>query len=368
MYRISGKLQQYAWGIPGGLAAWHDGKSGGPEAELWFGAHLNGPSPLVDSPDKTLADVAGVENVPLLVKLLAADRPLSIQIHPPTDQAEARFAQQQADPSLEKLLADPLAKTEMLIALYPFSILQGLREPSLAIGILDGLGGTAAEAASLLGSGDVKGAIRILLGMSAEELVDLDERLPAVAAAAGLDPSGIEALTIVARDYPGDPGVLVASIMGQLVMSEGEAVYVEAGVVHAYITGIGVEVMTASDNVLRLGLTPKVVAVDEALEALQPQLLPQLMQPGPQLLANGGSLRSYEPHDAPFDVQWLHSGTATYPSGHYRLVLCVSGSTTVTGGGESLTLAPGQAAAVLAAEPEVEVSATASAFTARSAN
>ncbi len=364
MYRISGKLQQYAWGIPGGLAAWHDGGHEGPEAELWYGAHTNGPSPLVDTPGRTLADVVDDGSVPLLVKLLAAARPLSIQIHPPSDQAVARFAQQQADPSLPVLLADPLAKTEMLIALYPFSVLQGLREPKLAARILEGLGGTAATAAQPLLAGDVKAAIRILLGIPTDELAILDQRVATVAAAAGLGPSGVEALTIVARDYPGDPGVLVAAIMDQLVMTEGEAVYVEAGVVHAYVSGTGVEVMTASDNVLRLGLTPKVVAVDEALAALAPQLTPQLMEPEAVPLTGGGTLRHYEPAGAPFDVQWLTSGNTGYASGRYRLVLAVSGSTVVQGD-ETITLSPGQAAAVLADEAKIDVNTTGGAFITR---
>ena len=87
-----------------------------------------------------LTDFVSAEDAPVLVKLLAAARPLSIQIHPPSDQAERNFAAQQADPSLPKLLADGLAKTEMLIAVRPFSVLQGMREPQLAAAILRQVG------------------------------------------------------------------------------------------------------------------------------------------------------------------------------------------------------------------------------------
>ena len=99
---------------------------------------MNGPSPLADGAGE-LTDFVSAEDAPVLVKLLAAARPLSIQIHPPSDQAERNFAAQQADPSLPKLLADGLAKTEMLIAVRPF-VLQGMREPQLAAAILRQVG------------------------------------------------------------------------------------------------------------------------------------------------------------------------------------------------------------------------------------
>lgn len=366
MFRISGYLQNYAWGVPSGLVAWRrEGQSGEPkpEAELWYGAHPNGPSPLVDETG-TLVDEAG-DKATLLVKLLAAARPLSIQIHPPTDQAEARFAAQQADPSMPKLLADSLAKTEMLIAVRPFSVLQGLRDPMIATAILRQLGPAVEPAAEKLSDGDVKGAIRELLALPADELAELTPKVPSAAAAASLGAPGVEALALVASNFPGDPGVLVAALLDHRVLSEGQAVYVPAGVVHAYVQGTGVEVMTASDNVLRLGLTPKTIAVDESLQALDPELHPEPMSGEPRSLEDGGTHRHYAPNGAPFIVDWISAGKFVAEAGDYRLVLAVGGATTVSTGDQTLTLEQGQAAAITADEPAAKVSTSGSVVIAR---
>lgn len=370
MFRITGALQAYPWGVRGGLRSWLPAPIGavgddaiGPEAELWFGAHQNGPSPLVDHPGRTLPEVTAATDVPLLVKLLAAARPLSIQVHPPADLAVAGYRAQQADPSLPRLLADSLAKDEMLIALKPFSALQGLRDPQIAAEILAGLGGVGSEAAALLRAGDPKEAIRRVLAGDPAELARAGERIAATAAGIGLPASDVQALAVISRSYPGDPGVVVAAMLEHRSLSPGEAIYLPAGVAHAYVSGTGVEVMTASDNVLRLGLTGKTVAVDAALAALRPDLRPEPLRASPIELPDGGKLRRYQPAGAPFEVTWLSGGVATFDVHRYRLVLATSGEVVVRDGCElELTLAPGQAAAVTAVDGSLTVSARGSAF------
>jgi len=368
MHRIAGHLQAYAWGVPGGLRDWQSAADLGladatrPEAELWFGAHPNGPSPLVDPHvSGTLRDAVDPEQAPVLVKLLAAARPLSIQIHPSAALAEQIFAAQEA-PAMPTLLADTLAKTEMLIALRPFSVLQGLRAPELAAAILAAVGEPAMRASELVNQGDPAGAIRSLLAIPADQLPALTATLPAAARSAGLNARGVKALELVAGDYPGDPGVLVAALLDHQILAAGEAVYVPAGVVHAYIEGTGVEVMTSSDNVLRLGLTPKVVAVDEALAALDLSLRPVRLSPEPVLTTDGGTTATYAPAGAPFTVQRVSAGTVSASGGRYRLVLAVDGACDVTCGDQAFVLERGQAATVLAAEPAVEVVTAGTAF------
>lgn len=370
MYRINGFLQNYAWGVPGGLLAWQSNEQRDatdvslPQAELWYGAHANGPSGLVDQPG-SLRDYVTTQQAPLLVKMLAARTPLSIQIHPPAQLAEARFAAQQLDPGLPKLLSDALAKTEMLIAVKPFSVFCGLRDLSVTSQIFHAVGPELDEARHAVNAGDVKQAIRILLALDASDLPSLTSRLPQAAVTSRVDGPGVAALELVAKTYPGDTGVFVAAMLAQRVLAPGEAIYVPAGVVHAYITGTGVEVMTASDNVLRLGLTSKTIAIDESLAALNPELSPEPMDGDPQPCSGGGMQRHYAPSNAPFIVDSITAGTLRSRAGNYRLVLPVEGSATVHHAGGQVDLHQGEALAVLADESEISVAARGVSFVAR---
>ncbi len=371
MYRIRGYLQNYPWGISGGLRSWlgnADRATLDPseaEAELWYGSHQNGPSPIVGGRGATLRDEVDPPRVPLLVKLLAAARPLSIQVHPPLAQAIAGFGAQQRDHKLPRLLSDSAAKTEMLIAIKPFSALQGWREFGLAAQILAGVGGSASDAAVELRAGAIKQAIAMLLAIPRAELDSLNGKVPAAAAAAELGPAAIAALATVAANYPSDPGVLVAVLLDHCSLVPGEAVFLPAGVVHAYVTGTGLEVMTASDNVLRLGLTNKVVAVDAALAALRLDLRPQRLEPPSVALPDGGHVREYEPEGGPFRVTAMTEGAVEFAEPSYRLVLSVVGQATVSVAGRDVTLNAGEAAAVLDDDGPMIVAAGAATFVAR---
>ena len=120
MHVIDGNLQDYAWGIVDGLSPWRkappvDVVTGKPEAELWYGAHVNGPSQLTvnstTGSNVTLADEVNDSDVPILVKLLAAAKPLSLQIHPSEALAESLLTRQESHPDGPQLLSDPYAKT-----------------------------------------------------------------------------------------------------------------------------------------------------------------------------------------------------------------------------------------------------------------
>lgn len=366
MFKIAGFLQEYPWGIPGGLTSWIPADRGldrrEPEAELWFGAHRNGPSPLGDGAGGSLRDHVGSEDVPLLVKLLAASRPLSIQVHPQGPLAERVFAAQGQDPALPRLLSDSAAKTEMLIALKPFSALQGFRDPGLAAAILEAVGGPTDDAVAALRSGDIRHAIRTLLALSPGQVQSAIDRLPAAAAGAGLQSSGVRALAFVADSYPGDPGVLVAALLDHVELDPGQAVFLPTGVAHSYVSGTGAEVMTASDNVLRLGLTNKPIAVDLGIEAIDPDGRPQLLSPRRMAIGGDGNVRRYDPDGGPFCVSWMEGGDLTFSDPCYRLVLNTGGQATVAGRSGELNLSVGEAAAVLADEGAIHVKATADVF------
>jgi len=338
---VGGFRQDYDWGKRDGLAEWTAVPTGGPQAELWFGAHPSGPSPVVMG-DGTMADrIAGV---PLLAKILAAGSPLSLQVHPDAETAEA-WAR---DPTASDLLADSAEKTEMLIAIEPFRILAGWTPAERARDILAAVGADAAVLAAL-DAADRATAVRLLLG-DRPVATDGDGWRRAVRAAGAGDVAE-ENMAFVADRFGTDRGVAVAALLASDLLAPGDAVYVPAGVPHAYVAGVGFEVMNSSDNVLRLGLTGKRMSVEHSLAAIRDDRSAVIIRaPADHCSAPAG---------APFRVQTL-AGQQTYdaPTGAYRLVVVLAGSGDVTTDSVTKVAQAGQAIAIPAQAAAARVTTT----------
>lgn len=339
MEHVTGYLQTYDWGTIDGLARWA-GATGTPQAELWFGTHPNGASRRVADGGPATVDL------PILTKVLAAARPLSIQVHPPGELAEDYYARQEADPDAPRLLADPNPKAEILVALEPFEILEGFRDAAVSAAVFEALGPEFTPAVKSLVNGDIPAAVRWLLDVPRETVARSAPGLPDAFADAGLAPRSAAVIRHVLQVYPDDPGVFVAAMLHSRTLAPGEAVYVDPGTVHAYVRGLGVEVMNASDNVLRLGLTTKTISVDHALEALSVDAQPHSCEP----VVNGG-VSLYAPPAAPFAVTVVRDDRTLARSGVARTVVCVEGGTSVDGD----RLEPGEAALIAADEADVPV-------------
>jgi mannose-6-phosphate isomerase len=261
MRRIEGVVQHYAWGdpafIPGLLGLEPDGR---PWAELWIGTHPNGPATFLDG--TPLGDVTGP--LPYLLKVLAAAEPLSLQTHPNAEQAADGFAR--------GVYPDRNAKPELLCALTPFEALCGVRPVGATLALLGKLGQGAAELAEVLVERGPGPALdRLYRGvLDARPLID------ACAAAAGPEAAWVRRL---ADMYPGEPSVAATLLLNLVRLAPGEALRLEAGNLHAYLHGAGIELMGASDNVVRGGLTVKQVDVDELLAVLDPTPLDQPVLP-----------------------------------------------------------------------------------------
>lgn len=344
MHLIVGALKDYEWGPVDGLARWLGRVTGEPQAELWFGAHDSGPSPLLGS-HQHLAEVSEPGDVPVLVKLLAAAKPLSIQVHPTGDVALAQWQAQQG--GADRVYADANEKAELLIALEPFSAFAGWRDFDQVIEMLQAIDGTA-PASAALGSGDLIGAIRSLLELGASADVEqFVARLPEAAAAAGLPEASRAAYRSVAGYFPQDRGALLTCLLKDVHLQPGQSMFVPAGVPHSYVSGLALEVMTSSDNVVRLGLTPKPVFIEHALQAMVPDAEPVIRR------ETGGVIAT----PAGFDVQFLQEGSSSAQAGRYRLILALNGVLSLTCGSVELEIQPGQAAAILANEPDVRITA-----------
>ena len=272
---LSNTPRDYAWGSRTLLAAL-EGRdpASGPEAEVWFGDHPGDPADVAGG--GTLDAVTG-GSLPYLLKLLAAASPLSIQVHPTIAQAQAGWAREAGmdadDP--RRNYRDDNHKPELIVALSErFESLSGLRPVGDTLRLFALLGdgpGVAALRDRLLAEGDVlRDAIGWLL--SGDARTEVDEIIAAVRDAAATSTGewaeGLRAIAGIADSYPGDPGVVVALLMNHVVLSRGEGLFLRAGLLHAYVSGLGVEIMAASDNVLRGGLTPKHIDVAELLSIL----------------------------------------------------------------------------------------------------
>jgi mannose-6-phosphate isomerase len=286
---LGGLLKQYAWGAIDAMQPWTGTASGGPEAELWFGLHTSGRSPLMSAHDP--ADVA----TELLVKVLAASVPLSIQIHP-----DPQCIATLTDSGLTHLLADSREKIEMLIAVDDFDALAGLREPAEGSSVLMAMG--KAREAQFFADGHVQECIRSLAAAGAMSDVGVESVLSCLS-----DDDRI-VMEQVVNAFPRDPGLSIAFLMQPLRLQPGDALFVTSGVMHAYVAGLGVEVMTSSDDVLRLGLTAKEIAVEAALMALNTSRDVLCIR------AEAGSQR-YEAPTSPFTVERVVNGAASAPAG-----------------------------------------------------
>jgi mannose-6-phosphate isomerase len=332
MRPITGVAQHYAWGdpaaIPEILGVQADGQ---PWAEWWLGTHPGAPATLADG--SPLSAVSS--ELPYLLKLLAAADPLSLQTHPDTATAEAGFAREQAAgialDDARRIYRDPFAKPELLCALAPFDTLCGFRPVDRTVELLERLG--AGELARTLREHGLEATVTGLYRSQ------LDPR-PAVAGCAHDDSPEAELVTRLDAMYPGDASVVVTLLLNRVHLQPGEAIFLGPGNLHAYVHGFGVEVMGASDNVVRGGLTPKHIDVDELLSVLRYEALPDpVVRP---IEAQPGRWR-YPTPDAPFEL-WRFEIDEIMPhtAEGRELLLCTDGDCGLLARGHAGYLAEGE--------------------------
>jgi mannose-6-phosphate isomerase len=293
MWQLQTSVRHYPWGsrtvIPDLLG--EPSPAHRPYAELWVGAHPDEPSVLSDGtpldkaierrPEELLGAAVRArfgDRLPFLMKVLAAEQPLSLQAHPTNEQAEAGFAAEEAagvphgDPT--RTFKDPFHKPELLLALTPFEALCGFRPVEESLHCLAKLQVPELKPTiAALARGGLRAAIPQLLALPPEHREILVSAVAEAAArfVAAHDPEFINTYrwaASLAETYPGDPGVVISLMCNHLRLAPGEAVFLPAGNLHAYLSGAGVEVMASSDNVLRGGLTGKYVDLAALIEVL----------------------------------------------------------------------------------------------------
>ena len=251
------------------------------------------------------------------------------------------------------MYSDDQEKTELLVALEPFEAFCGWRDMGMAARVLAQVPGTG-DAVQALESGDREAALRALLELASTcDIRAWNAELPVAVERARWSETDIDAYRTVVREFPEDPGVPVTVLLDRISLGVGDAVYVPAGIPHSYIRGIGVEVMTSSDNVLRMGLTGKPVHREEAIRCLDWSAAPVVIR-GSDHIAPAG---------APFSVDLVRE--ARVASGCYRLLLALDGPLTAEFPDVEVDVAMGEALALTADEPEVRVRTSGSAAVVR---
>ncbi|MFD1146633.1 mannose-6-phosphate isomerase, class I [Saccharothrix hoggarensis] len=341
MRKLETIVREYHWGSRTALAEMRGepSPSPAPQAELWVGAHPDDPSRLADSGvalDRYLAaNPAGLlgpdslaafgPRLPFLLKVLAVDAPLSLQVHPNRDQAVVGFA--------EHGYRDDRPKPEVLVALTEFETLSGFRRPAETVALLDALDlPSLAPLRSRLAVGETWDALRWAL-------CGADADLVAEVAGAAVRVPGLAHVAELAKVYPADAGVVAALLLNAVRLRPGQAVHVGAGVLHAHLRGTGVELMANSDNVLRAGLTTKPVDVRAVLSLVDHRTGPAAVLDA----EDGGPLRTYRTPEPEFRLHSVRDG-AVLPGDGPQLLLCTSGSVTLTRGGEQVVLSGGESA------------------------
>jgi mannose-6-phosphate isomerase len=297
---IRGAVRTYAWGSRTAIAEFtgRPAPTPHPEAELWLGAHPGDPARLegaggeislldaiAGDPDGELGPTVRErfgDVLPFLVKVLAADEPLSLQAHPSARQAVEGFEREDRAGvpvnSPVRNYRDCNHKPELLVALSDFAALAGFRPAARSVALMKALAvaGLDPYIALLADQSDAAGLRALFTTWITAPQPDVDKLIPAVLEGAvsyirsGATEFAPEARTILelGERYPGDAGVLAALLLNRISLTPGEGIFLPAGNLHSYLHGVAMEVMANSDNVLRGGLTPKHVDVPELLRVL----------------------------------------------------------------------------------------------------
>ena len=381
MQKLINSVQNYAWGSKTALTDLYGiaNPNNLPMAELWMGAHPKSSSKIEDASGqvRSLRDVIEADKaallgdkvaqrfgeLPFLFKVLCADQPLSIQVHPNKQASEIGFAKENAAgiplDAAERNYKDPNHKPELVFALTPFLAMNAFREFSEIISLLQPVAGANNAIAHFLENPNAEALSQLfasLLNMQGEEKSHALAVLKAALESQQGEPW--ETIRLIAQFYPDDSGLFSPLLLNVVKLNPGEAMFLFAETPHAYLQGVALEVMANSDNVLRAGLTPKYIDIPELVANVK-----FVAKPAAELLTqpvkNGAELDFPIPvEDFAFSLHDLSQTETTIAQESAAILFCVEGEATLHKGEQRLVLKPGESAFVAANESPVSVSGT----------
>ena len=359
-------IRPYAWGSRHGIAQLQGRPvpAPGPEAELWMGAHPSAPSGVAETtldaviaadPDRELGPACVARfgpRLPFLLKVLSAEQALSIQLHPSRAQAQVGFRAGNVN------YVDDWPKPELLCALTPFEVLAGLRDPSDAAALLRALAVPALQplAAELDAAAAPEALSRALAailewpeGSRADLVTNVVTACATLASSDSPYAAPCAAAVREAGHRPGDLGLVAMLLMRHAVLAPGQAVFMPAGGLHAYLRGTGIETLANSDNVIRAGLTGKHIDVPELLKLLDPAVTVPVLTPAP--LGDGVTWFDTPAPEFRLYVADLAGPVIPMPAAGPRIALCTAGVATLrTESSETVKLLRGESCFIPAAD------------------
>jgi len=391
---IRGAIRTYAWGSRSAIADFtgRPAPTAHPEAELWFGAHPGDPAQL-DGPAgaMSLLDIIAAapqaqlgtavrdrfgDVLPFMVKVLAAEEPLSLQAHPSAQQAVEGYQREDrrgvALKSPIRNYRDRSHKPELLIALGDFEALAGFRPAAHSVELMRALEVPRLEPfiGLLADQSDASGLRALFTTWITAPQPDLDALIPAVLdgavsyirSGAKEFASEVRAVLELGERYPGDAGVLAALLLNRISLKCGDGIFLPAGNLHSYLQGMAMEVMANSDNVLRGGLTPKHVDVPELLRVLDFTPVPDARvctrRDGIELLYDTPTVE-FAASVLMLDGEHLgHEVDAPARHDGPQVLVCTEGSVIVRTKSEEIQMHRGEAAWVAADDGPISVEAT----------
>lgn len=379
MQEMTNSVQNYAWGSYDALTQLFGitNTNQKPMAELWMGAHPKNSSYLADGkgglrslyelihedPSKQLgADIANrFRELPFLFKVLCADQPLSIQVHPSKTAAEAGFAKENAEgiplDAAERSFKDSNHKPELVFALTPFLTMNGFRTLEDIVSLLQPIAHAHQDIPTFLDQPDIANLSNLfasLLTISGTQKLRALSVLKVALNNQQGDPW--DTLRFISGFYPQDTGLFSPLLLNLLQLEPGEAMFLDTATPHAYLKGVALEVMANSDNVLRAGLTPKFINIPQLLANLQfrPQpasaLLVQPEQRGNELFF------PIPVEDFAFSLHELTATPQALVQNSAAIVFCVNGEAVLEKQGQQWVLKPGRSCFIGAFESPVNAS------------
>ena len=369
LFKLDNVIQNYAWGSKDSINQLFGivNPNQEPQAEIWMGAHPNGCSKVVDTGeslshmiDENKIDVLGgytaarFGELPFLFKVLAAETPLSIQVHPNKRKSELGFERENALGiplnASNRNYKDPNHKPELVYALTFYKAMNGFRPINDIIALFEeaDIPSLAIELNVLKANADsdsLKSFFSAIMSLECHRKASALNGLYAAHARPAKTVMGREALQYsieFKQYYPGDIGLFAPLMLNTVELAPGEAMFLFAETPHAYVQGTGLEIMANSDNVLRAGLTPKYIDVPELIDnTIFEPIKPEDIRLKP-VLKEGKMSYPIPVDDFGFDIL---SATDESKSQYLRsaeILFCVEGEATVTSEGRTVSLKPGE--------------------------